>query len=526
MKCLLCTVGIFCAGIVLFSAGTTSAQDLVIKDYTLISKKRVDRTSYDYTYQAEITNTGADVQKVIATLTINSPHTVVIDGSISFGDISSGSTVTSSDAFTICQDRRYPFDLSALVWNISFESTDWPDDEVKFDVEWDPNTTLIEKDDLSVVKSADPENDTYTFDAAAVQSKGLDLSAGRILVIHQIALAEIIDVQQSGTDLIVTTGPAALTNAIKNGTISWDVGISFAPDKIQEIDDNQTAKRAASGDPMVIEKSFAYGGYNYTTKITLANTYATIDFITEKKLANDTGARLTTKGTIQRFRCIDTISITDNTLQTFDHDYEKLKGELTLTLAAAASGNVNHMFTKPLFTFVIPMPPSCPIRLELEIGAVFLIRAVLPATGSAKVTAKFSYDSDLGVSFDGTESTASADFEDTAIDDQDKEHHVAGSSQVGFNYGIGFPHIELKGSFIHEKLASAAAWAHPAFLIGGSFTVGGQAIIPSCVKVDAEFIGAAGLNVSALAGFFSADKNFDLFKHKENLLTAGDCPDP
>ena len=437
-------------------------------------------------------------------------------------------TLTQTATIKVCAYKPGlpPSEIAVATFTLA-NDPNWPDDEVTFDVEWDPNTTLIEEDDLSVIKSADPENDTYIFDATAVQSKGLDLSAGRILVIHQIALAEIIDVQQSGTDLIVTTGPAALTNAIKNGTISWDVGISFAPDKIQEIDDNQTAKRAASGDPMVIEKSFAYGGYNYTTKITLANLYATIEFITEKKLANDTGARLTTKGTIQRFRCIDTISITDNTLQTFDHDYEKLKGKLTLTLAAAASGNdLNHKITKPLFTYAIPMPPNCPIRPELEIGAVFLINAVVPATGSAKVTAKFSYDSDLGVSFDGTESTASADFEDTAIDDQGKEHHVAGSSQVGVNYGIGFPHIELKGSFIHEKLASAAAWAHPAYVIGGSFTVGGQPLIPSCVKVDAEFIGAAGLNVSALAGFFSADKEFDLFRHKENLLTAGDCPDP
>lgn len=138
MKCLLCTVGIFCAGIVLFSAGTTSAQDLVIKDYTLISKKRVDRTSYDYTYQAEITNTGADVQNVIATLTINSPHTVVVEGSISFGDIPSGSTVTSSDAFTICQDRRYPFDPSALVWDISFESA-----EAEITLSSDPDDDLL-----------------------------------------------------------------------------------------------------------------------------------------------------------------------------------------------------------------------------------------------------------------------------------------------------------------------------------------------------------------------------------------------
>jgi|GEM_PF-2600619 len=115
---LLRTINIFCVGILLLSAGIASAQDLTIGNYTLISKERVSRTEYNYTYQADITNTGSDVKNVMASLTSNSPHTTVVDGTLSFGDVASGTTVTSSDTFTIKQNRLYPLDWSDVVWDI------------------------------------------------------------------------------------------------------------------------------------------------------------------------------------------------------------------------------------------------------------------------------------------------------------------------------------------------------------------------------------------------------------------------
>ena len=122
MKYLLRTISVFCVGILLLSTGIASAQDLAIGNYSLISKTRVSRTEYNYVYQADIANTGSDVQNVTATLTSNSPHTTVIGETLSFGDVASGTTVTSTDTFTIKQDRRYPLDWSDLVWDIQYES--------------------------------------------------------------------------------------------------------------------------------------------------------------------------------------------------------------------------------------------------------------------------------------------------------------------------------------------------------------------------------------------------------------------
>lgn len=117
MRTLLQTVAII-SGVFLLSTGLAVAQELIIGNYTLLDSTRVGRTFYEYTYTAEITNTGPAVQDVTATLASISPNTIVIDGELDFGDIASDATVTSSDTFTIRQNRRYPISWTDLTWDI------------------------------------------------------------------------------------------------------------------------------------------------------------------------------------------------------------------------------------------------------------------------------------------------------------------------------------------------------------------------------------------------------------------------
>lgn len=93
-----------------------AAADISIEKVTLQSKARVSRTDYLYTFTADAANSGTDASQVAAVLVSASPHTVVVDGTLSFGDIPAGQTVRSTDTFIIRQDRRYAFDASALNW--------------------------------------------------------------------------------------------------------------------------------------------------------------------------------------------------------------------------------------------------------------------------------------------------------------------------------------------------------------------------------------------------------------------------
>lgn len=77
--------------------------------FTLVSSQRAGRTSFDYTYTVEVINNGSlPLQGVTATVTSGAATTVVTDASLSFGDIAVGASATSTDTFTIRQDRSAP----------------------------------------------------------------------------------------------------------------------------------------------------------------------------------------------------------------------------------------------------------------------------------------------------------------------------------------------------------------------------------------------------------------------------------
>jgi hypothetical protein len=131
MKILFHSTLFVCASLLFLNSDLT-AHELTIGNYSLVSKERVGRTEFNYIYHADVTNNGPDVRNVTATVTSASEHTTVIDGTLTFGEVSAQNTVTSSDrkpkasvseanTFTIRQGRRFPFDPEVLVWKVEAE---------------------------------------------------------------------------------------------------------------------------------------------------------------------------------------------------------------------------------------------------------------------------------------------------------------------------------------------------------------------------------------------------------------------
>ena len=78
MKGLLRTSVAVCLAALFLSGGIAEAQDLTIGNHTLISKKRVSRVEYEYTYTADVTNSGSQgFEDVSASVMSNSSHTLV-----------------------------------------------------------------------------------------------------------------------------------------------------------------------------------------------------------------------------------------------------------------------------------------------------------------------------------------------------------------------------------------------------------------------------------------------------------------
>jgi len=117
MKRMLIITGLVWLAFAIVQASAHAA-DLTIENYTLVSQKRITRTIWEIAYKANIINPGQEALDVKATVISTSAHTVVVEGSLSFGNVPIGGIVASQDTFTIRHDRSYPFVGSALVWDI------------------------------------------------------------------------------------------------------------------------------------------------------------------------------------------------------------------------------------------------------------------------------------------------------------------------------------------------------------------------------------------------------------------------
>lgn len=87
----------------------TVPDGVTVDQTTLLGSQRIDRVTIEYTYSVQITNHGSgDLQSVTATVTSSAPTTLVTDADLTFGDLAARATTTSTDTFTIRQDRTAP----------------------------------------------------------------------------------------------------------------------------------------------------------------------------------------------------------------------------------------------------------------------------------------------------------------------------------------------------------------------------------------------------------------------------------
>ncbi len=112
--------------LIVLAVGGAMAQTngLSIAGYDLVSKKRVDRTTFEYEYAVDVANgTDSDVENVSVTVSSTSPNVTVVDGTADVGSIASGTTATSGDTIAVEVDRRNRFDPNALQSTISAASS-------------------------------------------------------------------------------------------------------------------------------------------------------------------------------------------------------------------------------------------------------------------------------------------------------------------------------------------------------------------------------------------------------------------
>jgi len=387
------------------------------------------------------------------------------------------------------------------------EAVEWSD-EFTFDVEWSEETTYVDESALSLLIDADTDDHIYTFDAAGVAQAGLDLSPGRVMVLHGIALETIVDSYEDGGELIVEGEEAYLTDAVENGTIGWDYGVSFTPDKVPSMIIG--GKEVRADGEGVIDYEFSVGDYTYHIVVELQDAFAALEFTISKDLGSGLGAKMVLEGNLERFRVKDLMEIEGRELKSFNHNYEKMQGQGSISLVVAGSmEDTMTLVDLPTPLLVVPFMVG-PVPVTLTIEAKFLVEVIVPPIdGSSRVTVSFSYDSDLGFNYDGVSVHNTGRLGSHSFNDEVTE--TGGSTALGVNFGVAFPRVKLSAFW-----GKIVPWAHIQFVIGGTWDP-----IAPCQTADYEIRGVGDIDFT-LFNLSDVVGNLTFFQQTEKLLRAGD----
>lgn len=88
----------------------------------LVSRTRVGRTQYLYTYRLTLNNDGPSLDNVNVWALCDAPGTTMVDEIAEFGDVDADTVVQSTGTFSFRQNRRIPFDPGCLTYEIGFET--------------------------------------------------------------------------------------------------------------------------------------------------------------------------------------------------------------------------------------------------------------------------------------------------------------------------------------------------------------------------------------------------------------------
>lgn len=97
--------------------------ELSVSDYTLISKNRVGRTLFEYTFSVTASNSSTDnIENITASVSSTSSSiTVISPNNISFNNVSGSNSTQATTNLVVRIDRRASFDESNLVWDFDGE---------------------------------------------------------------------------------------------------------------------------------------------------------------------------------------------------------------------------------------------------------------------------------------------------------------------------------------------------------------------------------------------------------------------
>ena len=105
--------------VLLLAAASSAWGQASVTGINQVSSTRVGRTTFNYTYTINVTNGAPGLSNAVATVTSSAAATTIVQGSVALGTLTAGASVTSTNTFTLQQDRTVAFNPASLTWTVT-----------------------------------------------------------------------------------------------------------------------------------------------------------------------------------------------------------------------------------------------------------------------------------------------------------------------------------------------------------------------------------------------------------------------
>jgi hypothetical protein len=330
---------------------------------------------------------------------------------------------------------------------------------VQYNVTYQPNTVLFNPPDVeSALRGVSADGSTYMLDSGSSLSN--KLKPGSIMLLAGIAIRKVQSVQTEGSNIAVSTTDADITDAIKEGHISWSVpmdlsqaAISQLPAQPHALLEDLFADRAQAddeeggecGSPWSFEGTLGPTDYDlcFTTAPSRLNISAKFKLQYLGELIQAVG-----EGYIENLTSLGNMDIHDGQVAQMTSGVRELHGHLDWNWVGQNTG------TGPISgldqSFKIRIPGAFieyplvigPLPLVLEASAAVLIHPAF--TGKNEIThGKYTIDVQLSgnsVSYTAGEPQSEGDVEGSETIDPD--YAVFGVRAMGFVAALEMPRLE------------------------------------------------------------------------------------
>jgi hypothetical protein len=314
-----------------------------------------------------------------------------------------------------------------------------------YSVTYQDGVTVMSRADTMHHLVAIRRDGNYVFDSSASQIA--NLQPGSVLLLSGLGLCTVVDVKDTGDGYLVKTGPAKITDAIKEGRLEGTYRIDFS---------RMQAEKPSSSQESTADFDVDFGGYNYHVKFTPGKDH--IDVQATIKFGGSQGTlAYEGVGYLSNFVSHVKMRITDGQVTNLTFTNSDLRGQIELKWFAVATEELKPGSTAKITSWPAELLKSAPLtkaayHVPILVGALpFDLRISLGFSFIPAFTSKNSVsEGSKLVKYSGTGGfvfsngqTRPAGIINVQGEVAGQDNRVVAAGPVGFTAAIEAPRVEL-----------------------------------------------------------------------------------